>query len=222
MRRPLFALVWLSLVITVLVGLKSAPAAQMLGWSAESPVGPDGLTDGGAGGDGGTGGATPDPSAQPSGSSAAAAPNGSAGPTTSTAGAPGATTSTSRAPGATTTSSSAPPPAGGVSGTFTGAAINVKTAQSPTVKSSSCGDCASYTIAVTITVANGKITATSVAYNPSPGGSLSYASQANNALKSSILTKQTWNLGKVSGATYAGNAWELSVKDAMTKAGLPV
>jgi uncharacterized protein with FMN-binding domain len=77
---------------------------------------------------------------------------------------------------------------------------------------------------VTITVSNGKITATSVAYSSSPGGSQSYASSANNQLKSAIVNAnpQTWNLGKVSGATYAGNAWELSVKDAMSKAGLPV
>jgi hypothetical protein len=106
--------------------------------------------------------------------------------------------------------------------TFTGTAVRVITAQSPSVKSQPCGECHDYTISVTITVSGGRVSATSVAYNPSPGGSLSYASRANNALSSAILTAQTWNLGRVSGATYAGNAWELSVKDAMGKAGLPV
>jgi hypothetical protein len=73
-------------------------------------------------------------------------------------------------------------------------------------------------------VSNGKITSTSVAYNPSPGGSQNFANRANTQLSSSILTAspQTWNLGRVSNATYAGNAWELSAKDAMSKAGLPV
>jgi uncharacterized protein with FMN-binding domain len=105
---------------------------------------------------------------------------------------------------------------------YTGTAIAVKTAQSPTSKSSACGDCHDYTMSVTIKVSGGRITATSVAYNTSPGASQSYASRANSSLSQTILSKQTWSLGRVSGATYSGNAWEQSVRDAMAKAGLPV
>jgi uncharacterized protein with FMN-binding domain len=104
----------------------------------------------------------------------------------------------------------------------TGVAVAVRTAQSPTSKSRPCEECANYSMAVTITVTDGRITGTTVAYSPSPGESQAYASTANNRLRSSILTAQTWNLGRVSGATYSGNAWELSVKDAMSKAGLAV
>ena len=75
-------------------------------------------------------------------------------------------------------------------------------------------------MSVTITVTGGKITKTVTAYSTWPGSSQSYASKATNALSSKVLSAQTWNLGRVSGATYSGNAWELSVKSAMSKAGL--
>ncbi|MGE5827943.1 MAG: hypothetical protein ACM30G_06195, partial [Micromonosporaceae bacterium] len=73
----------------------------------------------------------------------------------------------------------------------------------------------------TITVTGGRITGASVAYNTSPGASLSYFSRAKSTLSPKVLSAQTWNLGRVSGATYSGNAFELSLRDAMGKAGLP-
>jgi uncharacterized protein with FMN-binding domain len=140
-----------------------------------------------------------------------------AGPTTPPR--PGQTTpapSTSRTPTGGTTTTTAP-----ASKTVTGAAVAVKTAQSPTTKSSSCRECHDYTMAVTITVSGGRITSARVAYNPSPGSSLSYANRAANSLNQKVLSAQGWNLGRVSGATYSGNAYELSLKDAMARAGLP-
>jgi uncharacterized protein with FMN-binding domain len=134
---------------------------------------------------------------------------------------PGATTtssgprqSTSTKPPTTTTTTA---PSGG---TYTGAYVAVKTAQSPTTKSSQCGDCHNYSIAVTITVSGGKITAASVSYNTDPGASSSYYSRAVSNLKPKTLGATTYLLGKVSGATYSGNAYELSLRDAMSKAGL--
>jgi hypothetical protein len=211
-RRTFFAVVGFWLAVVTMVGLKSTTFAKTMGWVEEVPYAPDlppadGL-DGGASG-----------TVAPSVAATASIPG------------PGATLDPSGAP---TSGPAAPPPTGGgggsapppppppASATFTGASIDVRTAQSPTTKSQPCGDCASYAISVTITVSSGRITATSVAYSRSPGESQTYASSANNKLKSSILTAQTWNLGRVSGATYSGNAWELSVRDAMSKAGLPV
>jgi hypothetical protein len=69
-------------------------------------------------------------------------------------------------------------------------------------------------------VSGGRVTNASAIYDPSPGGSQSFANRANSQLSQRILSSQTWNLGRVSGATYAGNAWELSAKDAMSQAGL--
>jgi len=130
-----------------------------------------------------------------------------------TAGPSGTATATPRPSTSTTTA-----PAGT---TYTGMAVSVPTALSPNAKSGACGDCHNYAIAVTITVSGGRITAASASYSTSPGSSQSYADNASNQLKKTILTAQTWNLGRVSGATYAANAWETSAKDAMAKAGLP-
>jgi uncharacterized protein with FMN-binding domain len=98
----------------------------------------------------------------------------------------------------------------------------VPTAKSPTTKSSTCGDCHNYSISVTLTISNGRITQATTSYNTSPAGSLRYASQAANKLQPAIVSAQSWNLGRVSGATYSGNAWEQSARDAMSKAGLPI
>ena len=135
--------------------------------------------------------------------------------------------SSSHSPGGTPTT---PTPGGGTSSTppapgttYTGVAVAIKTATSPNAPRSGCGSCHTYSISVTITVSGGRITNATAAYTPQPSGeSLQDANKANNSLRASILTKQTWNLGPVSGATYACNAWELSAKDAMSKAGLPV
>ncbi|HEY7224426.1 MAG TPA: hypothetical protein VH561_12675 [Micromonosporaceae bacterium] len=218
MRRTLLAVLGFSVTVFLLVGLKSGPVAQVLGWSAESGLGPDdapvgdpgvGLPPLGEPNNPGSAGPTGTPQTTPSPGATPAGPSGQ--PTTSPR--PGKSTTT------TTTSNPPPPP----SVTVTGAAFAVRTAQTPTTKSSSCRDCEDYTIAVTITVSGGRITGTSVTYNPRPGGeSGSLASRANSKLSQSILSAQTWNLGRVSGATYCGNAWELSVRDAMNKAGLPV
>jgi uncharacterized protein with FMN-binding domain len=208
-RRTILALAGSLISVAILIGLKSAPTASLLGWSPDSEH-PPGDTSTGDGTDPATG----DPALVP----ASGAPSNGAGvtPGPSASRSPGAPTS---APGPSTSTATAPP---ATSTTVTGAAIAVRTAQSPTTKSSSCGECANYTISVTVTVSGGKITKAAVTYNSSPGGSQSYANSANSKLSQTILTAQTWNLGRVSGATYAGNAWELSVKDAMSKAGLPV
>jgi len=206
-RRTFLAVVGFWLAVVTLVGLKSAAVAQRLGWSEEAPIVPEDVPI--AEGEGGPG-ATVDPTA----GALPSVPGATVGPTS------GPTSGQAAPP--STGGGAPPPPPPPVSTTVTGAAIAVRTAQSPTAKSGSCRECEDYTVAVTITVSNGRITATSVAYNRSPGASQSYASSANNKLKSSILSAQKWNLGRVSGATYSGNAWELSVKDAMAKAGLPV
>jgi uncharacterized protein with FMN-binding domain len=222
MRRTLMSITALLFGTALLVGLKYQGVAGV-GLVAGAPQDPAGSDDPGGAGPGGPGapggpapsgpgatrgatpGLTPPPGTTPRPGQTTPAP----GPTTPSGGG----TTTAPSGGGTTTPSSV---------TVTGAAIAVRTAESPTTKSSSCGECANYTISVTLTVSGGRITRTSVAYNPSPGGSQSYASRANNQLSQSILTAQTWNLGRVSGATYAGNAWELSAKDAMSRAGLSV
>jgi uncharacterized protein with FMN-binding domain len=188
---------------TLLVGLKSPQLGAPTGVVADAPFDP---------------GAPPGPAAA-SGPGQTMAPGLTAAPP-----APGTTPHPGQStpgPGSTTA-----PPAGGTttaptSRTVTGAWVAVKTAQSPTPKSSPCGDCHAYSMAVTITVTGGRITAASAAYNTSPGSSLSYASRANGTLSTKVLSAQTWNLGRVSGATYSGNAFELSLRDAMGKAGLP-
>jgi uncharacterized protein with FMN-binding domain len=98
----------------------------------------------------------------------------------------------------------------------------VPTATSPNAKGGTCGDCHNYAISVTLTVSGGKITAASYSYSTSPAGSQRYADQACQQLQSQILTAQTWNMGPVSGATYAANAFEQSARSAMQAAGLPV
>jgi hypothetical protein len=123
--------------------------------------------------------------------------------------------------GGSSPTSPAPPPPPPPGGQFVGASIAVKTAQSPSPKSGSCGDCHNYSMSVTISVSNGQITSVSAAYNTGPGASLTYYNRAVNNLSPKVLSSQAWNLGKVSSATYSGNAFELSLKDAMSKAGLP-
>jgi uncharacterized protein with FMN-binding domain len=202
MRRILLAVFGALFGTTLLVGLKSQVLGAPAGVVADAPADPAASTNG--------------PPVEPGGTPAA-----SAATTPATPPKPG---QTMPAPGSTITQ----PPTGGTttttapaSRTVTGIAVAVKTAQSPTAKSSSCRECHDYTMAVTITVSGGRITSAKVAYNTSPGSSLSYANRAANSLNQKVLTAQTWNLGRVSGATYSGNAYELSLKDAMAKAGLP-
>jgi uncharacterized protein with FMN-binding domain len=212
MRRVIVALFAMTTGTALLVGLKSQVLGGPLGLVAEAPFDPD------VSGDGmpldATGGPGP-------GGSPAAGRTMLAGkmPPGATPGAGGTASPGAIAPSQAKTTTPALAPAG--TATVTGAAIAVQTARSPTTKSSSCGDCHDYSMSVTITVTGGRITKATVAYNPPPGGSISYANKATNVLSPKILTAQTWNLGPVSGATYSGNAFELSVKDAMVKAGLP-
>jgi FMN-binding domain len=204
MRRIIVALFAMVAGTTLLVGLKgqSLPAAFPL--SAEGPVDP------GGGGD-------PPAPAGSSGPTDGAGP--AAGPTDTATTPPesaGANPTTAAPPVETSTTDSAP----GVSGTFTGMAVDVTTAQSPNARSRPCGDCHDYSTAVTITVSNGQITDVSVAYNPGPAESQRYADRATNSLRPKLLSAQSWQLGNVSGATYSANAFELSVQDAMNQAGL--
>jgi uncharacterized protein with FMN-binding domain len=223
LRRTVLSIFAVVFGTALLVGLKSTAVGAPPGTVAGAPLNP---------GSSGPGASGPPGSGQPGPNGSPGAPGSTARPTT-TPGPPGSTpkpgqTTTAPAGGGTTTTT---PPVGGgpttttappTTTTYTGSAIAVRTAESPTTKSSSCGDCADYSISVTITVSGGRITTTSVSYNPSPGGSSSYASRANSQLSQSILSSQTWNLGRVSGATYAGNAWEQSARSAMQQAGLPV
>lgn len=203
MRRVIVALLGAAFGTSALIGAKAHSVPSGSGAVADAALDPSATTAAVSGS--GTTPGTAVGSAQP-GASASPGASRTAGP------------SASARPGTSTSTTTAPP----ASKTYTGVGVAVPTAQSPTVKSSPCGDCANYAISVSIVVSGGRITSTSVSYSTSPGASQTYASTANNQLKASILTAQTWNLGRVSGATYAGNAWELSVKDAMTKAGLPV
>jgi len=192
MRRVL-ALVFGALAgTTLLVGLKSQVVGAPPGVVADAPLDPAGVDA---------------PTTEAEVAPSAAAPT-----------APG----TQPKPGATRTT---PPPSAPAvppqTKSVTGTAVAVKTAQSPNAKSSSCRECHDYTTTVTITVSGGRITSAKVAYDPYPGRSLSYATRATNSLNQKVLTAQTWNLGRVSGATYSANAYELSLKDAMAKAGLP-
>ena len=225
MRRTFVATVGLFLMVTILVGLKTAMAAQALGWSAEggyAPEAEDPLVSG-DGLEGASNGselpATPDTTSTP-GSPAPGAPTGQAGAPSNNQSTPGSTTTTTGAPSpGQTTTTTAPP----VAKTYTGTAVAIKTATTPNSPRSGCGSCHTYSISVTITVSGGKITKATATYTPTPSGqSLQDANKANNSLSASIVTKQTWKLGPVSGATYSANAWEQSAMDAMSKAGLPV
>jgi hypothetical protein len=200
MRRIIVALFAMVAGTTLLVGLKSQGLGAAFPLSAEGPVDP-------AGGD-------------PSGAVDGSVPTGAAGPT-ATGTTPEATASadagpTTVAPTEAPTTDAAPAP----SGTYVGAAVAVVTAQSPNNRSRPCGDCHDYSTAVTITVSNGRITDVSVAYNPGPAQSQRYADKATNTLSQKLLSAQSWQLGPVSGATYSANAFELSVQDAMSQAGL--
>jgi uncharacterized protein with FMN-binding domain len=205
---------------TLLIGLKSQALAGRIGTVADAPLDPSGSPSDGAPGSGSPGSGAPGSTPTPSRTSGPPGSTPKPGQTTTPPAGGGATTTSTTPPsgGGGTTTTTAPP----TSKTYTGAAIAVRTAQSPTTKSSSCGDCANYSTSVTITVSGGRITKATVSYSSSPGGSQSYADRANSQLSQSILSAQKWNLGPVSGATYAGNAWELSAKSAMSQAGLPV
>jgi uncharacterized protein with FMN-binding domain len=230
MRRTLLSIVAALFCTALLVGLKSQALANRLGVVADAPPDPgSGATDGG-----GTGSGQPGPTGSAS-SHATAAGGGSTPKPTTTPGPPGSTPrpgqTTTPPAGGTTTTTTTPPGGGGpttttappASKTVTGAAIAVRTAESPNTKSSACSACASYTISVTLTVAGGKITAATAAFSPNPSGeSGSDANRAKSSLLPKILSAQTWNVGPVSSATYAANAIELSAKDAMSKAGLAV
>jgi hypothetical protein len=187
----------------LLVGLKSQQLAVPLGLATAEPAEPD----------------APAPSDGPlaTGPAATAGPTGSPASTPPAGASPGAAESATAPSEVTTTVAEVP----AINGTFTGQAIAVKTAQSPNTKSSPCGDCHNYSMSVTITVSNSQIVQATVAYSPAPGESQRYADKATNSLRPAILTAQNWRLGNVSGATYSANAFELSARDAMTKAGLP-
>lgn len=220
MRRSVLSLFGLILGAMFLVALKTPSLGTPLSGVAGAPQNPGQPLGGAPGrGSGGPGTSGPIPASDPG-------PGQTPKPGTSQA-QPGPTPHAGQSTPIPGQSTATTPPAGGTtttapSTTATGAAVAVRTAESPTARSSPCGNCADYTISVTITVTGGRITSTSVSYNPSPGESQQFANQANTQLSQSILTAQTWNLGRVSGATYAGNAWEQSVRDAMSKAGLPV
>jgi uncharacterized protein with FMN-binding domain len=187
----------------LLVGLKSQQLAVPLGLATAEPAEPDG----------------PAPSDGPvaGGPAATVGPTGSPGTTPAAGADPSAQTSAAAPDQVTTTAVEVP----AINGTFTGQAIAVVTAQSPNTKSRPCGDCHDYSMSVTITVSNSQIVQATVSYSPDPGESQRYADKAANTLRPATLTAQAWRLGNVSGATYSANAYELSLRDAMTKAGLP-
>jgi hypothetical protein len=215
MRRAALALAGTAAGTVLLVAAKlgpAMPADALIGAPGGGLIPPGASVPAGTPPPSGTPGKTPMPGSTTSGRPTASAPG--------TPTRPGTTTSPpGGGGGGGTPSTTKPPPP---SQTVTGVAVAVITAQSPSPKSQPCSECHDYTIAVTITVSGGRITSAGATYNPSPGGSLYYADKADTVLKSAILTAQTWNLGRVSGATYAGNAWELSVKDAMSRAGMTV
>ena len=222
MRRTLISVVGLFAGTAMLVGVKSTVFGAPVGYVADAPVNPAAPGGSGLGASAGPAGPgqSPYPGTTPGRIPAPGTPPGP-GQTTPAPGGPGTPTATMTTPSqpGTTTTSAAPPP---TTVTVTGAYVAVRTAQSPTSKSSSCGDCHDYSIAVTLTISGGRITQATTSYNTSPSGSQRYADKAANQLQPAILSAQTWNLGRVSGATYAGNAWEQSARDAMSKAGLPV
>jgi len=226
MRRTLISVVGLFAGTALLVGVKSTVLGPPAGYVADAPVNPaaqggtSGAVAGQSPGPGTTPGRTPTPGTK-SGQPPAPGTTPQPGQTTTAPGGPGAPTATTTTPShpGTTTTTAAPPP---TTVTVTGAYVAVPTAESPTSKSSSCGDCHNYSISVTLTISGGRITKATTSYNTSPAGSQRYADQATNKLQPAILSSQTWNLGRVSGATYAGNAWEQSARDAMSKAGLAV
>jgi uncharacterized protein with FMN-binding domain len=216
MRRIIMALLAVVAGTTLLVGLKSNKLAVPLGLVTEESLDPASGGEGVPGGleSGVTTGPTGSGEAMPTvGVSASANPQASALDQGTGAPDPGTGSPSTTVPAAD------PPP--GVSGTFAGNAVAVETAQSPNTRSRPCGDCHAYSMSVTITVSNNQITDVTVAYSTDPGESQRYADKATNTLSPRILTAQTWQLGNVSGATYSANAFELSAKDAMAKAGLP-
>jgi hypothetical protein len=200
MRRTFVSVLGVVFGTALLVGLKSQAFSTPTSVTVGAPQDP-----------GASSGTPPGPAR--SGSPDAGLPSPTPGPTGTTP-KPGRTTPQ---PSGTTSTTTAPP----ASRTITGAAISVRTAESPNPKSGICGECHDYAISVTITVAGGRITSASYSYSTSPGGSQLFADRATHTLIPMVVSAQTWSLGKpVSGATYSVNATELSTKDAMSRAGL--
>lgn len=199
MRRVTVALVGTFFGTILLVGLKAQGAIPVdpVAGAPLDPAEPDGDLDEVPSDTPGT------PSTgNPSGSPAA---NSTAGPT-----------ATTKAP--TTKPTTAP----ATTRTVTGVAVPVRTARTPTAKEKDCEECHNYSIKITIQLTGNKITKITPSYVGTVGSSQTYANRANSKLTPLALSAQTWNVGRASGATYSGNAWELSLKDAMSKAGLPV
>ena len=100
----------------------------------------------------------------------------------------------------------APPPApvsNGVTGTFTGSAINVNYGM----------------VQVQITVADGKITDAQAIQAPS-GRSGQFSTYALPILRQETLTAQSSKIQGVSGASYTSYGWYTSLVAALAKAGM--
>jgi uncharacterized protein with FMN-binding domain len=108
------------------------------------------------------------------------------------------------APAPTATKTQAPAPVSkGVSGTFTGSAINVNYG----------------IVQVQITVSNGKITDAQAIQAPS-GRSGQFSTYALPILRQETLTAQSSQIQGVSGASYTSYGWYTSLVAALAKAGL--
>lgn len=222
MRRIMLSLVGAVAAIGLLVGMKTPLLGAPVDVAAGAPLDPAAPGSGAAPG-GAPGGAPADPG-QTAGPRAPLTPGAPGAPV------PGQSTKPGQppAPGQTTTrpagggTTTAPPPPPPPSTTVTGAAYSVPNANSPLNTGRTCGDCANYSIVVTLTIVNGKVTNATMSYSGSPGDSASFAQRAQKQLSVAIVGTAKWNLGKVTRATYAGNAWEMSARDALAKAGLPV
>ncbi len=118
-----------------------------------------------------------------------------------TKGTTGGTTTPTKTPAPVTT----PKPAGGVSGTFTGASAN--TAYGP--------------VQVQIVVVNGKITnAIALTYPTNSFRDQQINSQAIPYLVQETLAAQSANIQGVGGASYTSQGWANSLQSALKKAGL--
>ena len=123
-------------------------------------------------------------------------------PTTTTTG-NNTTTGTTTTTGKTTTTTTTTTAASGLnSGTFTG-----------TTATDRYGS-----VQVSITVANGKITAVNATANANDNRSQQINSQAIPVLKSETLSAQSVSISTVSGATYTSTAYVTSLQSALDKA----
>lgn len=123
---------------------------------------------------------------------------------TSTTNSTNSTNSSSSATAATPTPTATKATTSGVSGSFTGDAINV-----------------SYgTVQVKITVSNGKIT-DAVALQAPTGRNQRWTDYAIPNLKTQTLTVQSAAITGVSGASYTAYGWYKSLISALQKAGMP-